>query len=65
MRHPVALWAATSAGFGSLAGVVTADLLTNDKVFEKGFAAFIAAAIVGGTVYASERLKEERRRSGD
>jgi hypothetical protein len=60
----MAFWAATAAGLSSLAAVEVAQLLTDTHVFRQALGAFITAAVVGGSVYAHERLTEEREHSG-
>jgi hypothetical protein len=57
--HQVALWAATSAFFGSLLAIGVFDLLTPDKWLEY-VSSLIVAFITAGGVYAKQRLDDAK-----
>jgi hypothetical protein len=63
-RHDVAIWAAFTAFFGSLATIAVFDILDPAQWVEF-FGALIVAAITAGGVYAKERLDEAKRERGE
>jgi len=61
MKHEVAVWAGCSAALGTLGGSAAAALVTDERIFQTVGQAIFTAAVVGGAMYARERLAEAKR----
>lgn len=57
----IALWSGIAAGGGNLLALGVVDWLA-DGFWERFWGAVIVSVIVGGTVYARERLAAEKHR---